>query len=66
MKKVMTIFGAILCASVILTSCGGPSFCDCNDNYGDLSDAEQSECAKMIDNSSTSELLEKMQDCKNK
>ena len=66
MKKVMTIFGAILCASVILTSCGGPSFCDCNDNWPDLSDAEKSECAKMIDNSSTSELLEKMQDCKNK
>ena len=29
MKKLMTILGAFFFASVVLTSCGGPSACDC-------------------------------------
>ena len=66
MKKSILSFGAILFFGTILTSCGGPSFCDCNDNYGDLSDKDQLECAKMIDNTSYSELRKKMQDCENK
>ena len=34
MKKVMTIFGAILFASTILTSCGGgPDACECVKQY---------------------------------
>ena len=32
MKKLITIFGAFLIASVVLTSCGGePTACDCAD-----------------------------------
>mgnify|MGYP003998038917 CR=1 FL=1 len=34
MKKVMTLFGAILFASTILTSCGGgPDACECLKQY---------------------------------
>ena len=42
MKKVMTIFGAILFASFILTSCGTNTkkreFCDCVDVIGMITD----------------------------
>ena len=33
MKKLMTIFGAILFGSTILTSCGGPDACECVKQY---------------------------------
>ena len=32
MKKLMTILGAFMIASVVLTSCGGPDACECMDN----------------------------------
>jgi len=32
MKKLSTILGVFLFASLVLTSCGGPSACDCTKN----------------------------------
>lgn len=66
MKKLNILLGAILFATTILSSCGDPSFCDCNDNYGSLSSSEKEKCAKMADRMSETEIRRKMQDCKNK
>jgi hypothetical protein len=66
MKKAKTIFGAFLLTIVILPSCGGPTFCECNDNYGNLSSSDQDKCAKMIDSMTESEIKQKMQKCQNK
>ena len=66
MKKLKTTIGAILFVTTLLTSCGDPSFCDCNDKYGSLSSSDKKKCAKMIDRMSSSELQRKMQNCKNK
>jgi hypothetical protein len=48
------------------SSPSGPSFCQCNDNYGDLSASDQNKCNKMIDKMTQAEIARKMQNCKNK
>ena len=47
MKKIMTIFGAILFASFILTSCG-PSAKECHENFYELSPSDQEKCLQRI------------------
>ena len=67
MKKTTKFLSAILFSSFILLSCGGtPSFCDCNDNYGKLSESDKEKCNKMVDGLTEKEIIEKMQNCKNK
>jgi|688.fasta_scaffold510060_2 hypothetical protein len=58
---------SLLVAFSLLTIAGcSPSFCDCNDRWGDLSSSDQEKCAKMIDRMSTSEITLKMKECENK
>lgn len=63
MKKLITILAVFLTTSFILPGCGEPSFCDCNDRYGSLSDSDKEKCDKMADKLSQEELTRKMQDC---
>ena len=51
---------------VSCSSMSGPSFCDCNDNYGSLSSSDQDKCNEMTDKMSEAEIIRKMQKCKNK
>ena len=68
MKKILNLIMFLLIAFFVVScsSMSGPSFCDCNDNYGSLSSSDQDKCAKMIDKMSEAEIIRKMQKCKNK
>ena len=61
MKKVMTIFGAILFASLILSSCGSKmTVCDCLKDDG----SHKKECDDLGNKMSSSEMREEMAKCK--
>jgi len=59
MKKLITIFGLILYATLILTSCG-PSICDCAKS-NDPADMEP--CMELLRGMSTSEYIEELGKC---
>jgi len=61
MKKVMTIFGAILFASLILSSCGSKmTVCDCLKDDG----SHKKECDDLGNKMSSSEMREEKAKCK--
>ena len=61
MKKVMTIFGAILFASLILSGCGSKmTVCDCLKDDG----SNKEECDNLGNSLSSSEMSEEFAKCK--
>ncbi len=61
MKKVMTIFGAILFASLILSSCGSKmTVCDCLKDDG----SHKKECDKLGNSMTSQEMNREMSKCK--
>jgi hypothetical protein len=61
MKKVMTIFGAILFASFIMTSCGSKvTVCDCLKDDG----SHKKECDDLGNSMSSAEMRREMAKCK--
>ena len=66
MKKIGKLVGAVLFSSVLLTSCGGPSACDCA-NAAASQDVELAiDCAKHVSGLSPAEAVQferDMRDC---
>ena len=61
MKKVMTIFGAILFSTLIITSCGSKmNVCDCLKDDG----SHKKECDDLGNSMSSSEMREEMTKCR--
>ena len=61
MKKIMTIFGAILFTSLLLTSCGSKmTVCDCLKDDG----SHKKECDDLGNSMSSSEMIEELANCK--
>jgi hypothetical protein len=61
MKKIMTIFGAILFTSLLLTSCGSKmTVCDCLKDDG----SHKKECDDLGNSMSSSEMREELANCK--
>ena len=61
MKKNMTVFGAILFASLILSSCGSKiTVCDCLKDDG----SHKKECDDLGNKMSSSEMRDEMAKCK--